>query len=1316
MLKILISIMVFSALLSAKTTIIESNDKHIIFSYSPELTGFEEVKTADGFITYTPKVKSAYQFSEKAGLPMRFVHSELIAIPNENTYIVEVLAQPEYDEIDALMTPVRDIYSKDNLNAEYRIGSEYFSFYTDRFTYEYTGIVGNTKVVRINFDAAFFSNYHSSIIIPKEFLVKVTYNSEVSKGKNTRKLSSNLNVLNKSVADNWISDTPNKNVNQFLNNEKIYSDGNWYKLKIDRDGVYRITASQLSNNGITIPAAKVNTIKIIGNGGYPLSELPSDGQQNQFNEQEIIVNKDNNGNLSEIIFFASDTKGFEYVNGHFERYLNWYSNDNFYLLTWGGDEGLRAKESEIVGNVENRPTTYYHRIFAEEDIFNPYPSGGGRQFLGKEFNNLVLTNVLHNLDRTQKVYYKVAVAHTSSNTATVEVMENNNKFSSPIYLRESSGYYVGDRQWKSYSIDGNKIASDNRSKIDLIYNGNNISSAFLDYYEIHYPREFLALSNELEFWSNPEMSGITEYNIRNFSSSKKYAYDITDIHNPKLIKNLASDLDKIIFKSVLEENEPRRFYLTSELRNVANLEKVEIKNHRTTKHNKDIILITDEALISSANEYKKYREANSEYTVGVYTTQELFNEFAAGVPDIVAIRDFIANAFVSWDVQPQYVILWGDGHTDHRKISHKASNFVPPFLSIDTLNLDETKSTSFDDFYVRVNGDDTQIDLSIGRVTINNNQEGLNFINKLDHYENKSATDNWRKRVTLVADDSQTSDRPDGDMHTVASEDLANLDAMQKFLVNKIYLPEFETVYTANGRRKPDANAQIIKAMRDEGSVVINWTGHGNPTVWSHESVFTQNNSIKELNNLNKLTFFCAATCEFGRFDQVTGITAAEELLQSPNGGAIGVFAATRLVYASSNAALNEIFFDVLLSKAPETNDYRSLGNVLFDVKQIRKASNDEKYLLLGDPTMKLLFPNNNVVFDEINNIRLDNNNDMIDLEGLSEINVKGRITNTSNELMSGFNGNVLFSIFDGDESVQINEGTTIYNFTKYGGILNKSSFKVENGLFEANFILPKDISYSNNNGRMFAYAINNENTSTAKGHYDRFFVSGLGNSDKDDNKGPEIRIFVDSRDFENGDIVSQQPNLIVELEDPLGINSTGIGIGHRIEAWLNDDPKSIDLSNNYTTSIENSRIGSSEAILKNAKPGLNKITVRAWDIFNNFSIETAYFYIKGDGNDLWLGDIKNYPNPFEFETAIKFRHNLDIPFDANINIYDIDGKLVRSISETLFNKYADEVKWNGKDEDGVFINSGSYYIQVNLTDKNNQKITKSGILSLKVK
>ena len=1319
MLKFLLSILIFTSVLGAKTTIIESNNDYIIFSYSPDFTGFEEIKTADNFITFKPKISSAYLSSEQEGMPMRFTHSELIAVPNEKTFKVELIGKPQFDELNALMSPVRNIYSNINQNGEYRIGENYFTTSNrEPFSYEYIGLVGSQKVVRVNFDASYFDTKLSSIIIPKEFLVKISYNDKVQVGNNKANQDNLLEVLNGSVANKWLTNSVDKNKLKFLDDEKVYSDGNWYKIKIDKDGVYKLTASQLASFGINVPKDKINTIKIIGNGGYPLNESPSIGLQNKFNEQAIIVNKNANGDLSDIIFFGAGTKGIEYKNGNFSRYLNWYSESNYYLLTWGGDEGLRATESEIVGEVVNQPLTYYHRFFVEEDLFNPYVAGGGRQYLGKPFTSTLITNILPNLDRSQKVYYKIAVGHTASTTATVEVSENNNVLGPKIYLTASSGYIIGDIEWKSYGIEGSKIASDNRSKLDIVYKGDGINSGFLDYYEIHYPREFLAMNNELEFWSDPAKSGITEYNIRNFSSSPKYCFDISNISNPKLVKNLASDLDKIIFKAILEKSKPSRFYMTSELKSVSSIEKITISNLRNTKFDKDVILITDQSLIESAEKYKAYREAHSNYKVGVFTTQEIYNEFASGVADIVAIRDFIARAYANWDNKPKYVILWGDGHGDYRNITYKAKNYVPPFLSIDSTSLNETSSTAYDDFYVRVNGDDSQIDLAIGRIPVNSNEDGNVFLNKLDIYENKSDIGNWRERVTLVADDSKAGDKDpeNGSDHTDASERLANLKPMQNFLVSKIYLPEYETIYTANGRRKPDANNAIISAIRDEGTSLINWTGHGNPTVWSHESVFSQSTSIKELNNLSKLTFFCAATCEFGRFDQITGITSAEQLIFSPKGGAIGVFAATRLVFQASNAALNEIFFDIMLSKDSTLNQYRTLGNILFKVKQVRSMSNDEKYLLLGDPTMKLIFPENNVVFEEINDIRLDNNNDMIDLEGLSEIKVKGKITDKTNQVLSNFNGNVQFTIFDGDESIQISEGTTKYNFTKYGGILSNNSFKVQNGLFETSIILPKDISYSQNNGRIFAYAVNDENTIDAKGTFDNFYVSGIGNSEDDDKTGPEISIFVDSKDFKNGDIVSNNPILIVDLEDPLGINSTGVGIGHRIEAWLNDSPKSIDLSSNYTASIKDSRIGTTQAALKNVKVGLNKVTVRAWDIFNNFSVKTAYFYIKGDESGLWLGDIINYPNPFSVQTAIKFRHNLEIPFEANVNIYNSNGELIKTISETLFTKYNGEVLWNGKDLNQVPISDGSYYVQVNLSDKNNKKVTKSGILSIKIK
>ena len=68
-------------------------------------------------------------------------------------------------------------------------------------------------------------------------------------------------------------------------------------------------------------------------------------------------------------------------------------------------------------------------------------------------------------------------------------------------------------------------------------------------------------------------------------------------------------------------------------------------------------------------------------------------------------------------------------------------------------------------------------------------------------------------------------------------------------------------VITGNGRRKPNVNTDIIKTM-NQGTLLINYIGHGNPELWAHEYIFERSVSIPQLNN-DKYFFLCAATCDF---------------------------------------------------------------------------------------------------------------------------------------------------------------------------------------------------------------------------------------------------------------------------------------------------------------------------------------------------------------------------------------------------------------------------------------------------------------------
>ena len=71
----------------------------------------------------------------------------------------------------------------------------------------------------------------------------------------------------------------------------------------------------------------------------------------------------------------------------------------------------------------------------------------------------------------------------------------------------------------------------------------------------------------------------------------------------------------------------------------------------------------------------------------------------------------------------------------------------------------------------------------------------------------------------------------------------------------------------------------------------------------------------------------------------------------------------------------------------------------------------------------------------------------------------------------------------------------------------------------------------------------------------------------------------------------------------------------------------------------------------------------------------------------------QNYPNPFNPTTTIQY----DIPLsgEVTIAIYDIQGRLVRSLAS--FNQQAGthSVVWDARNDGGVNVSSGNYFCRV---------------------
>lgn len=82
----------------------------------------------------------------------------------------------------------------------------------------------------------------------------------------------------------------------------------------------------------------------------------------------------------------------------------------------------------------------------------------------------------------------------------------------------------------------------------------------------------------------------------------------------------------------------------------------------------------------------------------------------------------------------------------------------------------------------------------------------------------------------------------------------------------------------------------------------------------------------------------------------------------------------------------------------------------------------------------------------------------------------------------------------------------------------------------------------------------------------------------------------------------------------------------------------------------------------------------------------------------------QNYPNPFNSTTIIKF--SLSEPAQLKLNIYDINGRLVKSISDgQIWQKGMQSIKWDGTDNYGHLVSSGVYIFK--MTSSNHRDFIK---------
>jgi hypothetical protein len=667
------------------------------------------------------------------------------------------------------------------------------------------------------------------------------------------------------------------------------------------------------------------------------------------------------------------------------------------------------------------------------------------------------------------------------------------------------------------------------------------------------------------------------------------------------------------------------------------------------------------------------------------------------------------------DELPQYLLLFGDGsyknkgNTDDLILTYQTSNSVG-----------EVKSIVTDDYYGLLDNNEGEIygllDIGIGRFPVNSQKEAQLMVDKVKNYYSKQNMGRWRKKICFFSDD-QNGDRIEGNTHMSGANALATSieSNYPAFDITKVYLDAFRQVSSSTGDRYPDAK-QRVNEIVNSGVLIFNYTGHGGELGLTHEQVLSVNDAIS-WNNQDKLSLFVTASCEVSRFDEAELVSFGEHILLNEQGGGIALFSTTRLVYANQNDLLNQQFFNFVLEHGTNNKKY-TLGDIVRLAKTNIGTSNTEnkrKFALLGDPALRLVYPERNVATTKINNQDISQYIDTI--SALEKVTIEGRVEDTSGNLLSGFNGIVYPVVFDKETQITTlknDGGDTPFNFKTRDNILFKGKASVTNGNFSFQFIVPKDISYNYGFGKISYYADNN--TLDLRGNYDSIIIGGSNSNAPADTTGPTIELYLNDKNFVSGSVTDENPVLLAYVSDSNGINTVSQGIGHGISAVLEgSNTLNIDLNSYYESEIDEYQSGKIEYPFHNLKAGNYTLTVKIWDVYNNSAQKSIEFTVK-KSSELKLDHVLNYPNPFTTQTSFYFEHNQpNHSMDVLIQIFTISGKLVKTIKKTISPEgyRVGPIEWDGLDDFGDKIGRGVYIyrLSVRCNNKTAEKIEKLVIL-----
>ena len=1086
--------------------------------------------------------------------------------------------------------------------------------------------------------------------------------------------------------------------------ESVLNSGKWVKIQVAEDGIYKLTAADLKKMGFS----NLDKVAVYGYGGWPLDEDFSTTYIDDVPEVAVWRSADY------LLFYGKGPRKWEYSSSDksFIHTNNPYSNYGYYFVSEKETTGRTMEKAASAAGATLQVTTFDDYVLHEEELVSVNSSG--RELYGESFTSTLSRDFTISVPGITNDEGKATLSFISRGNGTITMNVDGNALISGSVSVPSDEYEVARELYRERAWMADKGET---VKVNIGYSTTGHKNVHLNYFRLQMKRQLKVYDNYTFFRSLSARGNASRFVIQGADAST-LVFDVTDGVNPQQMETSLNGTE--LSFSIPASTSLREFVAVKPSQIKAPVTVGEVTNQNLhALPQQDMIIIAQPNFTTQAERLAEAHRIKDNLTVRVVTPESIYNEFSSGTPDATAYRRFMKMFYdrkTSEADAPKYLLLFGDGSFDNRKLTSawKSVDMSNMLLTYQTENSLSSQSYVIDDYFGFLDDADNKkslqnkkLCLGIGRFPIRTVEQATQMVDKVISYMENKNTGSWKNNLCFMADDGSNTD---GFMteHMEFADQLAGYVESEhpEFLVNKLYYDAYKKDMTAG--TYPDVRSGLQKLLKD-GLLLFNYTGHGGTTALSDEKVLTQT-------DINQFTYthlpvWVTATCDFTRFDDLN-TSAGEDVFLNKSSGGIALFTTVRVAYSRPNFPINDNVIRNLFER--NNGRRRTLGEVMQATKNTLSSVYKLGFCLIGDPAVKMAYPEFGMKVTTVNGQSVDGNS--ISFKALEKITVEGEVLDASGQLVTDFTGIVNPTVKDSKVTVTClknsnKDDSPAFTFTDYPNTIFIGNDSVRNGKFSFTFTVPKDISYSNLQGKMNLYAVDTESGNEAQGNFDNFIVGGTSDTAETDTIGPEIRaLYLNDTTFMDGGQVNTTPYFVAELWDKSGVNITGSSVGHDMMLVIDESTVlSYNLNSYYELLPGEDGTGIVKFPIPALEPGKHTAEFWVWDILNNSTVRTFTFEVV-EGLKPFLFDVIATPGIAREQVTFHLMHNRpESRMRVGIMVYDLAGRQLWKHEESgtsgLFENYT--VSWD-LTSGGARMRPGVYIYRAAISTDNSKDATKA--------